>query len=119
MPPRPGERLQRASDGRVAVDADRAQVEDRGGTQQDVEGDPDVAQRPPQLPGARHFDLDGQRHHQHADGQVGARQARHEPIGDGAKFRIGEHAENDERVTDDGADSDGTQDGADEQGMRQ
>lgn len=113
------ESLQWARHGQVTVDADRTQVEYGGRAQQNIQGDPDFAQRPSEVPRPSNFDFDGQRHHQYSYGQIGARQARHEAISDGTEFRIREYAEYDEGVTDDCAEGDGSQDDADQNSMQQ
>ena len=64
-------------------------------------------------------DLDGERHDEHADAEVGTGEARDEPVGDGAQLGVRQNAEDDQRVAEHRADGDRRQNAADQHGVRQ
>ena len=77
----------RAGDGAVAVDADQDQVEDGRRAQQDVRGQPEVAQDAAERPVAEQLVGERQRHDEETDQDVADRQGRDEPVlspGEGA-----------------------------------
>jgi len=68
-------------DGPVAVHADDAQIEDRGGGAHDVKSHPDVAESP-KGPKPHRLSSSPPRHHQHGQQEVGHSQGDDEEVGD-------------------------------------
>jgi len=91
---------ERAADGEVAVETDRAEVEDRRRADPNVDcqprAAPDATERPPaeQLVDAAERQNDG------AEQQVGDRQRDDERVGDGAQLAVREDRRDDEAVAD-------------------
>jgi len=92
----------RVVDGVVAVERDGAQVEDGRGAGKDVERQPriapDCAEGPPALDEVGHVE----RHHQHGDREIGARERRDEEVRNRLERRVRKHRQHDEHVAEDG-----------------
>uniref|UniRef100_A0A182J5N1 Uncharacterized protein n=1 Tax=Anopheles atroparvus TaxID=41427 RepID=A0A182J5N1_ANOAO len=102
--------VDRIGDGPVAVERDRAQVEDGRGAAEHVRREPHLAHVNAKLPAAEQRVGDVQRQHKDGDGQVGHRQRHDEEVLHDAERPVGEHAQYHQDVAHDGDDDDERED---------
>lgn len=102
--------LQRPHYGVVAVHTDAAQVEYGHCAEVNVQRVPHVAHEVAEHPLARQLDRGVERHRAQSYQQVGQRQRDHVVVGDDAQLAVAEHADDDERVAEHGAEDDGAHD---------
>uniref|UniRef100_A0A8W7PTC6 Uncharacterized protein n=1 Tax=Anopheles coluzzii TaxID=1518534 RepID=A0A8W7PTC6_ANOCL len=102
--------VDRIGDRPVAVERDRAQVQDRGGTAQHVRGEPHLAHVDAELPPAEQRVGDVERQDEYGHRQVRHRQRHDEEVLHDPERLVREHAQYDEDVADDRDDDDERQD---------
>ena len=98
--------LERTSDDEVAVDADRAQVEDRRRAEENVKRRPHVTDGLAERPVAHHLVHGCERHHHHGDEKVGDSQRDDQQVGRRAQSADNGDCRTDEDVADDCPDDD-------------